>query len=634
MATYYSGILRTNPSAFSAPFTRDQKYTPQPPMNPIKRSLIALVLAAACVTPALAASSYWDIDDLIPGAGGATPAGTWDASTANWTTDSTGSSSAGLWTPGDTAIFAAGNDASGVYTVTLSGTLQAAGVTFEEGTVTLTGGVLDFTSGGVIAANTALGVISSPISGTTLSIGSAGQFNLTGANTYSGVTTITTGNVLFGGGGTPLGTTGAGTVVNSGASVLHNVSVAVAEPITINGTGVGGNGALRSTGARTWSGAVTLGSSGASIVAGNNTFTITGAIGDGAGGANNFDLTLGGGGNIRLNTGTFNIGNGIITKEGAGIMQTEAGITAGGINLNGGGLAFRGYSGALNAVGKTITVGTAAGISIGNVTFVGSVANITANNNIVNNNTALILKAANATTMTFSGVISGGGGVDVQGTGSGKVSLNNAETYLGETKVTSGTLQLGASGSIANSAGVNVAGGTFDVTLVSFALNSGQYLKGAGTVSGSVTANGLVAPGNSAGTLTVNGGLSLATTTQLAYELTGNNTTVGGGVNDLISISGNLTLDGTLNVTETVAGNFLLANGGDKWRLINYTGTLTDNGLTLGSLPALADPSYSLALDTGTAGQISLVVVPEPHTAVLLLGGLALLSRIANRRRA
>jgi len=83
-----------------------------------------------------------------------------------------------------------------------------------------------------------------------------------------------------------------------------------------------------------------------------------------------------------------------------------------------------------------------------------------------------------------------------------------------------------------------------------------------------------------------------------------------------------------------VAGNFLLANGGDKWRLINYTGTLTDNGLTLGSLPALADPSYSLALDTGTAGQISLVVVPEPHTAVLLLGGLALLSRIASRRRA
>ena len=167
------------------------------------------------------------------------------------------------------------------------------------------------------------------------------QLNLTGNNTHTGLTTINTGNVLIGGSGTPLGTTAGGTVVNSGGSVLHNVSATVAEPITINGTGVGGNGALRTTGARTWSGAITVGSSGALIAAGNNTFTITGAISDGAGGANNYDLNLGGGGNIRLNTGTFNIGNGIINKEGAGNIQTEAGITAGGTDgpRAGGGVA-------------------------------------------------------------------------------------------------------------------------------------------------------------------------------------------------------------------------------------------------------------------------------------------------------
>lgn len=611
-------------------------------MKTTKQILAAILSVALSGAAVSAAPSYWDIDDLNPGAGGATPAGTWDGSAANWTTDSTGASTAGLWVGGDTAFFAAGTDASGVYTVTLSGVQTAAGITVEEGTVTLaalaaSGLSVDVIGGGAINILSPLSVISAPISGgannQTLTISAAGQLNLTGANTHTGVTTINSGLVLLGGTGTPLGTTAGNTIVNSGGAVLHNVGATVAEPIVLNGTGVGGTGAFRSSGTRTWSGSVTLGSTGTKISADSGQLTISGAITDGG---NNYNVTLAGNGNIRLNTGTFNIGAGVITKEGNGTMQTEAGITAAGVNLNGGGLAFRAYSGALNTAGATITVGTGSGISIGNATFIGSAASITANNNIVNNNTALILKAANATTMTFSGVISGGGGVDVQGTGTGKVLLNNAETYLGETKVTSGTLQLGASGSIANSAGVNVAGGTFDVTLVSFALNTSQYLKGAGTVTGSITANGAFAPGNSAGTLTVNGALSLAPTTQLAYELTGNNTTVGAGVNDLTTVNGNLTLDGTLNVTETVAGNFLLANGGDKWRLFNYTGTLTDNGLALGTLPALAHPSYSLVLDTGTAGQISLTIVPEPTSVLLLLGGLGLFAarRMASRPRA
>ena len=624
-----------------------------PEPNPIMRTLIRVLTliasATICGTSVHAASSYWDIDGAIPGPGGVTPAGTWDAATANWSADSTGSSATAAWTPGDTAIFAAGTDATGIYVVTVSGTQLASGVTVKEGAVTLSSGTIsmDVVGGGAINILSPLStasVISSVISGgannQTVTISAAGVLQLTGANTYTGQTTINAGTVLIGG-TTPLGTTAGNTVVNSGGAVLVNVT-SVAEPIVLNGTGVAGAGALRSTGTRTWSGSVTLGSTDTKISTDSGQLTITGAISDGVSGANNYNLTLGGNGNTRLNTGTFNIGTGIITKEGTGSIQTEAGITAGGVNLNGGGLVFRVYSGALNAAAKTITVGPAAGISMGNVTFVGTTSSQTANNNIVNNNSALIVKAANNTTLTLAGQISGAsGGLDVQAVGTGKVVLNNTETYGGDTKITTGTLQLGAAGSIANSPNINVASSaTFDVSLVSFTLGASQTLKGAGTVNGPVTANGTLAPGASvgtAGTLTLNSALSLSSVAKMSYELMGNNTTVGGGINDLTSVGGNLTLDGTLNVAEIGAGSFLTAIAGDKWRIFNYTGSITDNGLDLGTMPTLSS-GLNFQVDTATPNQVNLLIaaIPEPHAVSLLIAGLGLLMsrRVRAARRA
>jgi fibronectin-binding autotransporter adhesin len=84
----------------------------------------------------------------------------------------------------------------------------------------------------------------------------------------------------------------------------------------------------------------------------------------------------------------------------------------------------------------------------------------------------------------------------------------------------------------------------------------------------------------------------------------------------------NLTLGGTLNVTETVPGSFLALVTSSKWRLINFSGTLTDNGLTIGSMPPLP-PGATFGIETpnngGPAGQINLVVtVPEPASLGLL----------------
>jgi hypothetical protein len=99
---------------------------------------------------------------------------------------------------------------------------------------------------------------------------------------------------------------------------------------------------------------------------------------------------------------------------------------------------------------------------------------------------------------------------------------------------------------------------------------------------------------------------------------------VGGAANDLLTVNGPLTLDGTLVVTELPG----FSNG--TYRLFNYTGALTNNGLDLQTAFLTAHPGSTINL--GTAGQVNLIVVPEPSTATLLALGAALL-RGSRRKR-
>src|SRR5437870_13217460 len=102
----------------------------------MSKRLIAISVAciALCAASLHAAVKYWDINGATAGAGGATPSGTWDTgTTANWTTDSTGSSAATTWASANTAIFSAGTDATGLFTVTLVGTETIDGFSANEG---------------------------------------------------------------------------------------------------------------------------------------------------------------------------------------------------------------------------------------------------------------------------------------------------------------------------------------------------------------------------------------------------------------------------------------------------------------------------------------------------------------------
>jgi len=151
---------------------------------------IALVALAAAWLPQnsrAATSLWWDANGATAGAspGGGLATGTWGTDIF-WSTTSAGTDP-GAWTSGSIAIFSAGTDASGTFTVTLNGTQTAGGVTFEDGTLTLTSGTLSLSAGSVVTLGVGRSaVIDSVIAGTTWTKTGSGMLTLSGTNSFSG----------------------------------------------------------------------------------------------------------------------------------------------------------------------------------------------------------------------------------------------------------------------------------------------------------------------------------------------------------------------------------------------------------------------------------------------------------------
>ena len=187
------------------------------------------------------------------------------------------------------------------------------------------------------------------------------------------------------------------------------------------------------------------------------------------------------------------------------------------------------------------------------------------------------------------------------GTLAGNIVGDTSDTVafaLGTGTFTYGTpYTIGGVDTVSVSSGTARINGTIDANAVNVA--SGARLGGNGTINALVTVanGGHIAPGNSPGTLTT-GSLVLNSGSILDFEL-GAADVAGGPLNDLINVNGDLTLDGTLNVAISSGGTY----GAGIYRLINYTGALTDNGLDLGLMPA----GTANTLQTSVANQINLV---------------------------
>ncbi|MFO1531148.1 MAG: autotransporter-associated beta strand repeat-containing protein, partial [Kiritimatiellia bacterium] len=182
----------------------------------------------------------------------------------------------------------------------------------------------------------------------------------------------------------------------------------------------------------------------------------------------------------------------------------------------------------------------------------------------------------------------GGTGTLTQ-SGAGTTTLAAGNTYAGTTYVSQGALIIDGStdsaGRIDVSAGATLGGG-----------GSG------GTAS--VADDGIFAPGGADNEITLTG-LSLSGNAISKFDL---DDPVSPFWNDTAVIgAGALVLDGRLQVGPQAGApgyDFSTAPAGTKWLLMTYAGSITDNGVTAESAPALA-PGLAYAVDsTSTPGSV------------------------------
>lgn len=524
--------------------------------------------------------------------------GNWDSSTLNFTGGQSFSTVTGLVSNvyfGDTDGFKNAVTANTV-------TVQAAGV--STGTVMLTGNSVNYTFQN---ASGSMGITG----GTALLKSGTGTVHLASANSYTGGSTVNAGIMNVSGdqgaatGGWAIDTGNGATTVASTVNFNagSTISVAAGKNITLGGTaGHFGARTLNANGSVSNDGSLLVRRSSTLNVAGDWTQNGTATIATQGGGVATMNVNSGGSftyanaADFQLNTST-SVGTTTLLAINGGTFTT--------------GSAFR------NATGTAAT-NTASVISLNNG---GTIK--------LSGNVSSLATTAGANFNFQVGSTGAGGIIDTNGSSTTlDRAINDVSSQAGKlTKTGAGTLTL--TGSLSYTGSTTVDEGTLRVntTLTSspVTVNAAGILAGTGTL-GSVTigADGALAPGASAGTLGI-ASLGLDSMSILAFELDPLDTSLGAGVNDLVTVTGLLNLNGLLNLTAT-SGSFAGVTSG-TWTLLTY-GSLSDGGLEFGNMPTL-DEGYHWE---GTAGEnaYTLSIIPEPRCA--LLGGLGLLALLRRRR--
>ncbi len=222
--------------------------------------------------------------------------------------------------------------------------------------------------------------LASAVPGTGLSKIGTGRLSLRGPGTYDGLTTVGAG-ILNIQNNTALGATNAGTTVVSGAVLQLQGGLSVAEPVTLVGTGIFGQGALSvfDGGTNTLTGPVTFASNTNMNVTAGTTLVVSGVINDGF---LTFGWTKLGGGTVHFPAGTNHLYDGATVVED-GTLQADGTITSA-VTVNSGG-TLTGTGTIDPAFAQALTANQGGTVSPGVAGVSGGVGTLTVDGNVTFN---------------------------------------------------------------------------------------------------------------------------------------------------------------------------------------------------------------------------------------------------------
>ncbi len=468
----------------------------------------------------------------------------------------------------------------------------------NNGTMAITGGLANNASMGVgFAGNGTSGSVSSPISGAgSVTVNGTGKWTFSGANTYTGATTIN-GGVLAISADNNLGA--APSTATSGSLTLNGGTLETTASFTLNsnrGIALGATGGMIQTDASTTlsyggvisgSGVLNKLGGGTLVLSGANTnsgFTVVqaGTLQDGAANAlsPSSQISIGSGAALNLTnsesiyglndfssaSGTVTIGSGTLTLNGSGTFSGSVN-GSGALTTTAG--AYQTFAGTVGPTGGT-TIQAGSTLQIGNNGTTGALSGT-----IVDNGT---LSFNRTDAITYSG-IAGTGGISQIGTGT--LILNGSNPYSGQTTISHGTLADAAAGAFSASSPIFLmaSGTNLNVNFNESIFGLGGFTSSAGSTTtiasgaaltvknGGLTYNGTIA-GNGALVLTGGGSQTLGG----ANTYTGG-TSINGGILFATNTSGSATGTGTVTVAN--GATLQLGNSGPGGMV---SGNIVDNG--------------------------------------------------------
>jgi filamentous hemagglutinin family protein len=486
---------------------------------------------------------------------------------------------------------------------------------------TISGATFGLTLGG--AQGGSLGSIIGTTTGALTKQG-LGTWTLTGANTFTGGTTINGGVLSIASGGTAGTNLSTGAVTLAGGALLDTATSTISNAITL---GVGSNAvAAATTKTATFSNVISGSANNVSIGYGGNNGVVV------FGGTNTYS------GYTAINVGTLQLGN--AAALGASSVTVSAGAvldlngktttTANALTINGTGISNGG-----SLINSNVTQSTYSGLLT-----LGSASSVVGGIGAINfTNTGSITGAFGLTLDgTQGGTIAsiiGTGSVTKQGTGSW--TLSGANSYSGNTTLSAGTLVVANNTALGSGSLTMAASTTLQSGVTTVSLSNPIAMSGAATIN-APSANTLTLSGvlSGAGTPTVNSGttgtvLFANSSNTFGSATNATNITVSGGILGIVG-------DGSLGAAPSsvqaasikLSGGVLQAYGLPSETSATTVALIANRGITLTAASGLAATATTnsgttyidnLQVQGVVTGAYALTVNGASQTGIVKLSG-------------